>query len=393
MNSDLLLPNSSSLPTPQWYGPLDPYFYTVDNRPLQDIDTNMRSMVGGSVAALYRAVGINDQVLTPLAMGAIKAPGSTGTYSGLQLGNPGVGSVTVGVGALFFTDSINTTNGTLITKMAASPATKTLATPAPSTAGQFISYLIEGTVSYLDASSMPASSVPFVDSTNTLLPGLIANAELKLSVKAGSSSTTPATPSTTAGSYPLYVITVGQDSTVKVSSPVSAPVLASAIRIRPEVTLPASGAAGTSVMVGSAVPEFADGAVTSANIQVTLDPTKIDTTKPLRLTLSLASTAANNNVVFGASYKVVGAGFVTSGSSVSTTNDTVTIGAASTVQEFTTVNASIPTSAFAGWVGTAGSQVWAMTKSRVYLQLTRVGTDSGDTHTGAVSLVDVAVTQ
>lgn len=391
MTAPLVIPTpGSSLTAVRYYTPLDPYYYTVDNRPIGDLDQNVQSVLTQPLAALFRSTAIN-AANSPLSLGALFQPGSAGCIKGLAVSNPATGSLSIAPGALFFRDQINSTTAITVVKQASLFLAQALAIPAPATTGHSINYLVQGKISYLDASSMPSSAFPFVDATNTSLPGLLPNAELKVSIIAGASASTgsQSTPSPDAGAYPLYLVTVANSGAIRVAMAAGAPDVVG-LNKQVAVTIPASGGASTVVVGGNTLPQFTDGSVQAVNLQIPLDDVTLNPFEPIKLKLSISSTTGSNAAVFKASYLGLAAGDSVTTALTDSGTDTVGIGSANAMTVTTTVNAVIPTSAFAGF---DGSNVWSVTKQVLLVQLSRVGNAGGDTNGGDITLLSVVAVQ
>jgi hypothetical protein len=393
MNSSLNIPTASSLFTDvRYFGPLDPYFYTVDNRPLSDLDANTESTLTGPVAALMRSLALS-QVLAPGAVGSLFSLGTNGYVTGLTPSYSVAGSLTVAPGALYVSDSISSSVATTVTKLFARLGTTTLNIPAPGLAGQSINYLVQLKKSYMDATTMASSSLPFVDSTNAIMPGLVGNGELTVSIAPGSVSATTGsqtTPSAESGAIPLYVVTVNTAGAVVVTAATSAPNLKS--RILPTtVAFPAASSAGTATIAGNTVATFADGSTTSVNLLVPFNTDFVNPYLPLKVNLTVASSVASGAAAFQVTYLALGAGDLSTAASVTTSKETVNMSAtANAAVTVTTSAAVVPNTAFSGF---SASNIWSVSKNKLFLQLSRVGADSADTNTGLITLLDVSVSQ
>lgn len=206
--------DSSSLAEVRYYTQFDPYYYSVDNRPLQDLASNINTIAGGGGDSARRAALIAQLNLSDLFREKIIVSGKS-FASGLAVKLPDPTTLSIGAGALYFADTINSATTTQIIKQAISLApVEFIVTPPPST-GESIDYLIQAEATTLTSPNMVGSNLPYLDSTNSFLPGLLLNAELKLSMKTGSAgvSGTQSTPEADVNHIPLYIVTYANGDT------------------------------------------------------------------------------------------------------------------------------------------------------------------------------------
>ena len=204
----------------RYYTPLDPYYYAVDNRPLQDLGANSLVAVKGADAS-RRAVlmqGLaNASVLTGLFGGV------SGSFAlGLNLTNPSTGVLELSRGAVILDQAVNSTDARTVSKIASLPVAVNIAAPHPVTAGKEVKYLVE--IKYSDISGV--SGYPYHDAANVLLPSTLLNGELKYNLVVGTEANTglAVAPSATAGWTPLYNVTaVNGNSTATITRHASAP--------------------------------------------------------------------------------------------------------------------------------------------------------------------------
>ncbi len=200
MSTPTFTQTSSSKQSVRLYTELDPYYYTIDNRPLQDLDANSDSLSSaadaGRRATLIEALGLSS-VLSGLV-------GSTTQVLGLQASATTISTVTVSPGALLYPNAISTGNTSQILRFSASPLAVVLNTPAPATLGRELTYLIQATSNDFSGSS----TYPNFDGTNTFLPSTLLNGYLTLSVlvSAEADTGTSVAPTATPGSIPLYTV-------------------------------------------------------------------------------------------------------------------------------------------------------------------------------------------
>lgn len=220
MSTPEFVSSSQSLATVRYYTELDPYYYTVDNRPLEDLASNIQSSVNASDAGRIASL-IGGLQLSATIAGMFGGSSTNPRTLGLVLTNPATGQVSLSAGVLTIQDAINSSDSRTVTKIAASPIDQTLSTPHPVTVGTEIYYLIE--VNY--ASLASGSTFPYYV-TNPHLDSSLAHGELKVNVVAGVKATigSGVVPTGTAGWYPLYVVQAkAGDTTVTITRPASTP--------------------------------------------------------------------------------------------------------------------------------------------------------------------------
>jgi hypothetical protein len=125
-------------------------------------------------------------------------------------------------------------------------------------------------------------------------------------------------------------------------------------------------------------------------LPVSLDTNTINPYKPITLKLKFAPSAASGAFSVALSYAAYGAGDSITTARTTTTTEVISVTTSiNTVQENTLATAVIPNTAFAGFTG--GS--WKLTKDRLTVVLSRLGSDTGDTNVGTMSLFEVQVTK
>jgi hypothetical protein len=205
MTTPALTPLSSAFTGVRYYTAADPYFYTIDNRPLTDLSTNDGTMALATDAARRAA-------LLEAAFRSIRVEniyGQTRYVEGLLVSNPGANTVRIGVGSVFEYLNISTGDARNLFKQSASMYTKDfLINTVSLTGGQSAIYAIEA--KFTDFSASTPSLVPLYDNTNTQLPMTMLFGELQLQVTPGVAATTGSevAPATTAGWFQLYLVTV-----------------------------------------------------------------------------------------------------------------------------------------------------------------------------------------
>ena len=101
----------------RYYTQFDPYFYTVDNRPLQDVETNLKAIRSGGAEAARRAVLIDSLGMSTLYQTLFpKVTGVVRTMTGLNISIPVANSLTVSAGAVYEARAINDNVATTVVK-------------------------------------------------------------------------------------------------------------------------------------------------------------------------------------------------------------------------------------------------------------------------------------
>jgi hypothetical protein len=313
--------------------------------------------------------------------------------SGLAITLPVTNSLTIGQGATYEYKAISDSIATTVIKQALFLGPQTFTFTPPAVAGQSVIYTIEGTYTEFTNANMSTSTVPYLDANNSFLPSILLNAELRLSVNTNGVPATTGTqvaPATTAGTFPVYNVTF----TNGVANPVISlhpnspyfPSVNLAVTPIPHTT----NGATQSITNDTLAFSFADAATNSVVLPVSLDTNTINPYKPITLKLKFAPSAASGAFSVALSYAAYGAGDSITTARTTTTTEVISVTTSiNTVQENTLATAVIPNTAFAGFTG--GS--WKLTKDRLTVVLSRLGSDTGDTNVGTMSLFEVQVTQ
>lgn len=377
MSTPAFAPQTQDSLTPiRFYTPFDPYFYTVDNRPLQDIAANLRSVstVGGDSAR--RAVLLSQLNLSSAFSSLFKSEGSVGFLDGMSVSLTS-GILGISQGALYFTDVTNATTVNTIVKQALLPAAVTFPLTVPNLSlGNVKDYLVQLRVVSVTAASTPASNLPFLDAENDLLPGLLLNAEAVISIKEGVSaaSGSQVTPTADAGCIPLYVITYSATSNLN-----NVKLHASAPTVR-------RGFHATPLVSGNVLSSTS---TTSINVPVSLKGSGFNPALPIKVRILCSSSTASGDAVLRLNYLALGVGALTTTSATSAGNYVITMSSTANalIKIEPTVNV-LPT-IFSGFVG----NVWGVDKDVLRLTLSRIGSDASDTATGDITVLEVQVYQ
>jgi hypothetical protein len=314
--------------------------------------------------------------------------------SGLTVSYPGSNILTVNAGAVYQAQSTNDSIAQTIVKQALLFAPVSFNLVSPSSAGTSIAYVIEAQFSDLSATNMATSGLPasFLDATNTFLPCLLLNKELKLQLKAGTQAPTgtQVEPSLDPGWFGLYTVVV----TFGVTNPtVYAQASAPAIKgINHSVMGQALTAASATQVNVAGIPSwsFADGSTQGLAIPVPLRSQGTNPYVPIKLRLAFSGDAAGNNFALQLSYLAVGVGASTTAGLTTTGIETVAMNvSANAMQTYATATAIIPATAFSGFV----NNNWSINSEKLFVTLNRLGSNGLDTNTGNLRIHDIVVFQ
>jgi hypothetical protein len=376
---------STGFTTIRYFTASDPYYYTVDNRPLTDLSANASTL--GSAADAGRRAAMMAELFD--AVRNHSAFGATRYVEGLRISTTTT-QATVEAGTVFEPLAVSGSDATVIMKQAASPASQVFAINSVSLTGsQSVVYAIEAKYTDFDNT---VTGYSLYDNTNTIMPSSMLFGKLSLQVVAGSAATTGSqtAPSVTAGWFQLYLITVtgpsGTPTIANVTYPTS-PTFNSwglPTQIYALQNLPASGT--TTVTVGdiSTVTNFADAATSGAILQVPLLTnevrTKFNAWKPVKVRIAYSPSISSNNFVARLRYAYMSATTSVTGPSYTTlSNETFSAGTADQLSLYTFTN-TIP-----GYAG--------LSADHLRIIIDRIGADGSDTNTGALRVTQVQVFQ
>ena len=385
MTTPAFNPISTLFNTVRLYTQFDPYYYTVDNRPLQDMQTNTSKIAQGIDAA--RQANLFDTLSGDLIDTALNGVAGN-SMIGLAPYSPSSLTIGVDVGAVFVPLSVNNSITQTVLKHAVLQSAVEMAYTAPVTIGQSVVYTIEA--KYVDISASVTSS-NFVDSGNTVSFDSYLNGVLQLQLKQGTpaSTGTEAVPATSSGWIPLYNFHVayGASTYTKIYAHANAPKLYSGTGLAKELTLglPASGG-GTSVTTLSPIPAFqlADGADSAVVATFSVDGTNLNQYRDIQVEVNYTSSVNTGNFAVAMSYAVVKSN--TTMSSVSMTSplsyETLTPPGTANYLVSTTLAGTIPGSAL-------------QSAKMIVVKLSRLGsTQSGvDTSTGNMLVTGLVAKQ
>jgi len=396
MTTPAFVPQSSSTLTPVRYlTALDPYHYTVDNRPLSDLATNLAELGTQGIDAGRRA-GLISALAANLALENLFHMEDANQFHGLVPSFSG-GVLTIGRGAMATvtapyvgSTSLAMRQGILITPVA-------LNVSAAATAGQSIDYLVQCKIN--DLTTGVASPNPYFDTTSTYIPSSTTVGDLQISLKTGAPATTGSqtTPSPDGGFVSLYKVTFTNGAAspvVETTSSGTSPVR----RLSYLVTYAdnASGSAASSAALnGMNVPRFLNGATSSISFAVPVKSLDLCPTAPLRLRLTLSSTASGGNARLQLDSLALGTGSAVAVAPTTVTEVFALGGTANTAltvtssASFAAASLKVPPSAFAGFMG----GMWKINKDVIVFQLSRLGGDVLDTSLGDLDLLNLEIIQ
>lgn len=385
--------DSSSLTTIRYYTPFDTYYYSVDNRPLEDIASNLTTISEGGGDSGRRGTLLTQLALSEVfrAFGTNERANTVGYITGLDITTPGSNTIRVNPGAFYIKDLINMSNTTNIYKQALLLGIQDFTAAPPTITGNSISYLLQIKNTTLDTSSMATSALPYVDSTNTFLPSVLLNGELSISIKAGTSAVTGSqvTPSPDSGWTPLYAITATYGSSVPTITFAANAPAAHRLSMVADYDFPQTDAASKVDIAGVTVASLPEGSKTSIAIPVPVGANGINPFAPVKITLVYSTSIANGDVALQSKYLALNVGSSTAGSVVSLTEEVIAAPTTANTIATATLTGMIPNTAFAGF----SSGNWGITAAKVFLTLTRNGASAADTATGNLLIHDVIVSQ
>jgi hypothetical protein len=386
--------DSNSLAQVRYYTQFDPYHYAVDNRPLTDLASNITTISSGGGDSARRGVLLNQLAMASVYQELFSNANNSLVMSGLTVSYPGSNILTVNAGAVYQAQSTNDSIAQTIVKQALLFAPVSFNLVSPSSAGTSIAYVIEAQFSDLSATNMATSGLPasFLDATNTFLPCLLLNKELKLQLKAGTQAPTgtQVEPSLDPGWFGLYTVVV----TFGVTNPtVYAQASAPAIKgINHSVMGQALTAASATQINVAGIPSwsFADGSTQGLAIPVPLRSQGTNPYVPIKLRLAFSGDAAGNNFALQLSYLAVGVGASTTAGLTTTGIETVAMNvSANAMQTYATATAIIPATAFSGFV----NNNWSINSEKLFVTLNRLGSNGLDTNTGNLRIHDIVIFQ
>jgi hypothetical protein len=314
---------------------------------------------------------------------------------GLDVVQSSTNQITITPGAIYSNEAINaatsTASGTMqkIVKQYHTPYPSVFSVSRPSTSGQAVNYLVQARLVDLVSSEMqdPPAGIdsatgqiryPFQDGNNALLPSLLLNGGLQISLKAGVAATagTQTTPAVDSGRFPLYVITVpnGTASITVTSAAYPTPTAVGApfrarLNATPTVAYPTSNPATKTVINGVDLATFG---ANNNTVTFKVDLASVNPYLPIKVKLLVSSAGTTGTTTMQLSYVALKEGQSTA--SVTATSASYAVPAAGTANTLYTseLSVSIPPAAFAGfdpWDTTEG--YWKVNAAKIYASLSR----------------------
>lgn len=386
--------NSNSLATVRYYTQFDPYHYAVDNRPLTDLATNITTISSGGGDSARRGVLLNELSVAAVFQDLYSNANNSSVFSGLTVSYPGSNVVTVNPGAVYQLQATNASiaQTMMIQGLLYAPVNFNLV--SPSSAGTSIAYVVEAQFSDLSSANMPSSALPasFLDSTNTFLPCLLLNKELKLQLKAGTQAATgtQAEPTIDAGWFALYtfVVTYGVTNPV-VYANAAAPAVKGLLHSTTGQALTTASATAVNV-AGIPAWTFAHGSTQGLAIPIPLRSQNTNPYVPIKLRLAFSGDTAGGNFALQLSYLAAGVGASTTTALTTTGIEVVAMNvSANGMQTYVTATAIVPATAFSGFV----NNNWSINCEKLFVTLNRLGSNAADTNTGNLRLHDIVIFQ
>jgi hypothetical protein len=395
---DFVPQNSSSLTAVRYYTQYDPYFYTVDNRPLQDLASNITTISQGGGDSGRRGVLLTELALSSVFQELFATSNANGLMSGLAVTYPGSNTIQINPGSLYQVLTVSATNSTAIIKQALLLAPQSFSIVQPSVAGQSINYVIEAQYQDLSSTNMATSPLPYLDSTNAFLPCVLMNGQLALQLKTGTAAATGSqtSPAVDAGWVPLYTIT----STYGVSNPTifatsSSPTIKGLNMQVSPIALPTGGTTTTTVAQVS-TPTFQKSSTEGVVLPISFrnvtssDKAMPNPYLPIKFKLVFSSDTANGVCAFQLQYLALSSGGSTTSSYVTTSIESISMpSSANTISTYQTATCVVPSTAFSGLV----SNAWALNTQKLFVILQRVPGNAADTNTGNFFLHDIIAYQ
>lgn len=388
---DFLPQNDSNYSSVRFYTAQDPYFYTVDNRPLQDLEDNLKETRSGGGDASRRAAALLALNLSAMYSELIATHGRLTAITGLQVIKTGNNSVRISSGSYY--EFRSTSESVLNTMMKQALLSKSVDfnIASPVTGGTSIVYTIEGTFLELTPANAALSQIPYVDAYNKYLPSTYIHGELQLSiingVAAGTGNEQPAT--TTSGKFPLYIITLTQGSSnYKVQLHPNAPRANLFARTVAPSALSINGAI-SSTLNDMKVFSFPKEDISGVTLPSVISEGTLSPYTPIKLKITFSPTMVNGSAVFRLRYK----GYLM-GENTAVINTTspldifpITVVAGGIQTYITTV--SIPTTEFAGFK----DGKWLVNKEYLKIILERISNDPSDTNVGNIEILSITLIQ
>lgn len=316
MTTPAYTPVSSLFNTVRYYTEFDPYYYTVDNRPLQDMSNNSTSLAKGVDAA--RLATLANTFNENLLLESENSNGYNYVY-GLTPSTPSNLTIRIGIGAILVPTAVNGSISQVVLKKGILQNYKDLSYNTTGlVGGQSRVFTVEAR--YLDISATTPTSY-FVDTGNSSLFDTSLNGILELQIIQGAVATTGsevANPVTTSGWIPLYNLHIAFGESVynKIITHANAPRALKGKRLDKELQLriPGTNPCTISTALDTIVSyQFSEGADQSAVASFLVDTENISPVRDIVLDLYYTGTISGNNFALMVSYASVTAEATLSG--------------------------------------------------------------------------------
>lgn len=388
---DFLPQDDTNYNAVRFYTAQDPYYYTIDNRPLQDLENNLKAARSGGGDASRRSVALLGVNLGAVYSELVATNGRSIATTGLQVISIGNNAIRISPGAYYEMRSVSATVADSVMKQALLTKSVDFAMPSPVTAGTSMVYTIEGSFVELNQATAASSQLPYVDASNVYMPSTYVHGELQLSITNGASAATGSetATSTSPGKFPLYNITLTQGvASFKVMLHPNAPRGRILSRSVTPVALPSGGALPTSLNE-MAVLNMPKGVTSGVVLPSVLNESNFNPYLPIKLKITFSPSMVSGSIAIKARYKAFANGELTSVMNVTTPLEVVpVVTVADGIQVYTTA-LSIPTKEFAGFV----ANKWIVNKDHLKIVIERNGGDVLDTNPGDIRILSVALVQ
>lgn len=383
---DFLPQNDTNYSQVRFYTALDPYFYTVDNRPLQDLEANIKAARTGGGDSARRAAAILGLNLATVMNDLYSAPNRSLVMTGLDVFKPSSNVARIGPGAVYDSRTITTTNTDKTYKQAMVTETTNFNVPAPVTAGTSIVYTVVGDFVELVDANLSTSRIPYVDATNVYLSSTLIHAELRLRLVSGVASTTGTeVPAVISTGIPLYNLTVANGSTdFKVALHASAP-WCKGMNMNVQMPKAISGGAVIEYLSDTPTYKMPSGVLSTLVLPATLKGHTVSPYKPIKLKIEFSASVAGGTFPSVIRYKAFGVNELVAAASSGPVEAIPVTSSVGSVATYTTTF-GVPVTEFAGFV----NGQWVINKEVLTMIFDRNATVG---NTGNMNILSITLVQ
>lgn len=384
---DFLPQNDSNYAPVRFYTQLDPYYYTVDNRPLQDLEANIKAARTGGGDSARRAAAILGLNISAVMSDLYSTPDRTTIATGLDVFRPSANVARIGPGAVYDSRTINTTNTDKVLKQALITESTNFNVPAPVTTGTSIVYTVVGDFVELVDANLSTSHIPYVDASNVFLSSTLIHAELRLRLVSGVAVTTGSeVPPTINTGIPLYNLTVAQGSTdFKVSMHASAPYIKGANMLVQVIMPGVSGGASVEFIGDTPTCKMPPGTLSTIALPGVLKSHNVNPYKPIRLKIEYTATTPGGNFTSAIRYKAFGVNELVTPLKPGVLEVIPVLGSAGSVNTYSTI-AGVPVTEFAGFI----NNQWVINKEFLSIVFDRTAATG---NAGNINILSVTLIQ